>query len=83
MNINLDPYRMFPQAARRVEVLEELKRSWRLFVGDKVARYSLPYNLGVDYLCVAVSNQMAQSMLAKNKGTIARRMAKLLDYDHI
>ena len=81
MNINLDLRRMFPQAARRADILEELQRSWHRFVGDRLAKYSRPYNLGVNYLCVAAANIMVKDMLTKQKGSIARRMAKLLDYE--
>lgn len=69
-------YKMFPEAARRVEILEELKRSWKKFVGPDVARYSMPYNLGVDELCVCVIHHMAEKKLDGSKGSVIRRIAK-------
>ena len=81
MNIDLDPRRMFPQAARRADILEELQRSWHKFVGPALAKHSRPYNLGVNYLCIAAASEMAKDMLTQQKGSIARRMAKLLNYE--
>ena len=77
----LDVYKMFPEAARRVEILEELKRSWGKFVGPDIARYSVPYNLGVNELCVCVTHPMAEKKLHNSKGSVVRRISKHLDCD--
>ena len=77
-----DAERMFPEAARRVKILEELKRTWPNFVeNNAVARNSQPYNLGVNELCVYVTSPYARNSLTRSKGTIARRIAKRLGYD--
>ena len=77
----LDVSKMFPEAARRVEVLEKMKRSWPSIVGMPTARYSQPYNLGVNELWVCVNNPNARNALMKSKGSIVRRIARQLDYD--
>ena len=78
--ISLDVYKMFPAAARRVEILEELKRSW-----DSIARYaardSEPYCLGVNELSILVRNKNAEGMLKSMKGTILREMGKRWGYE--
>ena len=76
-----DVNKMFPEAARRVEVLEKIKRSWSSIVGMPTARYSQPYNLGVNELWVCVNNPNARNTLMKSKGSIVRRIAKQLDYN--
>ena len=77
----LDVSKMFPEAARRVEVLDKMKRSWPSIVGMPTARYSQPYNLGVNELWVCVNNPNARNALMKSKGSIVRRIARQLDYD--
>ena len=77
-----DAEKMFPEAARRVKILEELKRTWPNFVeNNAVARNSRPYNLGVNELWVCVTSPYARNSIMKSKGTIARRIAKRLGYD--
>ena len=77
-----DVEKMFPEAARRVKILEELKRTWPNFVeNNAVARNSRPYNIGVNELWVCVTSPYARNSLMKSKGTIARRIAKRLGYD--
>ena len=80
--IVVDVYKLFPEAARRVEILEKIKRTWPNFVeNNAVARNSQPYNLGVNELWVCVTSPYARNSLARSKGTIARRIAKRLGYD--
>ncbi|MBQ7220210.1 MAG: hypothetical protein IJS28_04440 [Synergistaceae bacterium] len=79
-----DVYAMFPEAARRAEVLENLKRSWPSIVGNYAAgKRSQPYNLGVNELWVRVdaSDLLTRSTLARSKGGIARKIAKQFGYD--
>ena len=78
--ISIDVYKMFPAAARRVQILEELKRSWAGIV-RQAARDSEPYCLGVNELCVAVKNKQAEAMLMNMKGTILRAMNKRWGYE--
>ena len=79
---SLDPYVMFPKAAERVRILERLKQSWASVVGDDVAKWSEPYNLGVDELCIAVRNKKAATKLGSMKGTILRKMESRFGYEH-
>lgn len=78
----LDPYAMFPKAAERVRILERLKLSWASVVGPNLARWSEPYNLGVDELCIAVKNKNAATQLNNMKGTILRKMETRFGYEH-
>ena len=78
--ISFDVERMFPEAARRARVLEQIQRSWPAVVGARIARHSYPYNLGVNELCVMVKNPAAKSMLSNSAGTVARRIAKHFGY---
>ncbi len=80
-NTYLNIYEMFPEAAKRVRILEELKNNWAVFVGRDVARFSQPYKLGVSELCVCVTKPSARIKLMNSKGTIARMMAKKFGYD--
>ena len=77
--ISLDVYKMFPAAARRVQILEELKRSWADIV-RQAARDSEPYCLGVNELCIFVKNDKAENFLNSMKGTILRRMNERWGY---
>ena len=77
-----DAAKMFPQAAERVDVLEKLKRSWPVIVGNNaLAKYSRPYDLGVNELCVCVTDTRAKIMLKNSKGNIARRISQRFGYD--
>ncbi|MBQ3654516.1 MAG: DUF721 domain-containing protein [Synergistaceae bacterium] len=78
----IDVYAMFPKAAERVAILERLKLSWASVVGPALARWSEPYNLGVDELCVAVRNKRAAAQLGSMKGTILRKMEARFGYEH-
>ena len=79
-DIALNMRRMFPEAARRADVLEGLKRSWPGIVGIKLARHSQPYKLGINELCIQVANHHAESMLRNFKGNIVREMVKRFGY---
>ena len=70
--IHIDLERMFPEAARRVRVLEELKRSWSSVVGDAASRHSWPSVLGVDAVTVQVDSDKAAIEVRKSKGNIMR-----------
>lgn len=80
-DITFDLERMFPAAAKRVDVLEGLKRYWAQIVGINYARYSRPYKLGVDELCIQVTKDQVESQLKKSKGSIMRAMANRFGYD--
>ncbi|MBR1658458.1 MAG: DUF721 domain-containing protein [Synergistaceae bacterium] len=73
--ISIDLGKWFPEAARRVEVLEELKRNWASVVGRPAARWSMPSVLGVKELTVDVWNPMAKSQIINMKGNIASALS--------
>ncbi len=79
--MNIDIAKMFPEAARRVEILEGLKRSWAGIVGIPLARCSCPCCLGVDELCISVRDSRAVNMLRKMKGNIERALASRWEYN--
>ena len=78
-----DPYVMFPEAAKRVEILEDIKRKWPLIVGKDAAKYSMPYDLGVSGLWVQVDRKkkFARDTLTKSKKSIERRLARKCGYE--
>lgn len=78
--IRIDICKMFPEAARRVQILKELKRSWK-DIAKRAARDSEPYCLGVNELCVAVKNPNAEKILNNMKGSILRAMTKRWGYE--
>lgn len=78
--LRIDLRKLFPEAAKRVEILERLKRSWPAVVCAMNARYSEPVALGVDYLTVSATNDNAIKNIANMKGTILRGL-KRLGYD--
>ena len=73
ININLE--RMFPEAARRVHVLEELKRSWPSVVGIPASRHSIPCVLGVNTITVSVDSDEAANSLRKSRGNIMKALS--------
>ncbi|MDY6400489.1 MAG: DciA family protein [Synergistales bacterium] len=77
---SLDAEILFPQAAKRVKILESLKKSWASVVSPALARHSTPYNLGINEISVAVDNKKAYDMLAKMKGNILRALLRF-DYE--
>ena len=54
--INLDAKKLFPEVARRMQILEALKSAWPSIVGT-AAKYSRPYDLILNDLYVEVKNQ--------------------------
>ncbi len=74
----ISPAMWFPEAAKRVRVLEELKRSWASIVGIPNSRYSSPVVLGVNKIVVAAANKQVSNMLAKMKGNIMRALSSRL-----
>lgn len=75
--LRIDPRKLFPEAVKRVKILEDLKRSWPSIVGIENARYSWPCVLGVDGLTVEAVNDQTRNNLAKMKGTILRGLSSL------
>ncbi len=73
-HINIDIERLFPEAARRVRVLEELKRSWPSVVRNAAAR-SMPSVLGVNAITVLVDSEHTANMIRKMKGNIMRALS--------
>ena len=71
---------LFPEAARRVKILEDLRRSWAGVVGIALARNSCPEVLGVNEIQVSVKDQKAMSMMQKTKGKIESTLKKRYDY---
>lgn len=78
--MEIDLRHMFPEAYRRYEVLEGLKRYWSAIVGLDVARYSQPYNLGILELFVFVKSDKAKAKLLRMQGNITRQMIKRWGY---
>lgn len=74
--MNIDLAGMFPEAARRVEILEGLRKSWAGVVGAVLARNSWPSCLGVNELRVEVRDRQAGNMLLKMKGNILRALER-------
>lgn len=75
-SIYIDAARMFPEAAKRVRILEELTRFWPSVVGGNISRYSRPCVLGVNELVVSVNNDYALQKLMNMKGTILRKLSR-------
>ena len=78
--ISLNLELLYPEAARRVQILEELRRSWPGVVGVERARHSMPYNLGVSAISVAVDDVRAVDMLKSVKGNILRALRLRFQY---
>lgn len=79
--IIIDVEKLFPEAARRVKILEDLQKSWAGVVGIALARNSFPEVLGVDGIKIFAANQKTLSMLSNMKGNITRALKKRYDYD--
>ncbi|MBR1486011.1 MAG: DUF721 domain-containing protein [Synergistaceae bacterium] len=71
---------LFPEAARRVKILEALKNSWASIFPPMIARHSFPYNLGINEISISVDNNNAAAMLKNSLGNILRAL-KRLDYE--
>lgn len=67
---------LFPEAARRVEILEALKKSWAGVVRPAIARHSTPYNLGVNEISIAIDDETIRGMLKGMKGNILRALLR-------
>ncbi|MBQ7217663.1 MAG: DUF721 domain-containing protein [Synergistaceae bacterium] len=78
----IDIYAMFPQAAIRAGILEELKRSWPLVVRN-LAKSSEPYCLGVNELYICTNNPKAAGQLMKMKGNILRSLSRYWGYEPV
>lgn len=76
----IDVYAMFPEAAKRVRILEELKRSWPVIVRN-FARASEPYCLGVNELYICTKNPKVTGQLMRMKGSILRVMTNRWGYE--
>ena len=76
--IIIDAKKWFPEAARRVEILERLRRSWEMVVRmPAIARNSWPIILGVNELTVEVRDDAARERLSKMKGNIEGALRRL------
>lgn len=76
--IIIDAWKCFPEAARRVEILERLRRSWGMVVRmPAIARNSWPIVLGVNELTVEVTDDTARKMLSNMKGNIEGALKRL------
>ena len=73
--IHIDFEKLFPEAARRVRVLEELKLSWPSVVGNIVSRHSMPCVLGVNTITVSVDSDEAANNIRKSRGNIMRALS--------
>ena len=79
MNINLR--KLYPEAVRRVEILEGLKKCWPSVV-RMAAKYSIPYCLGVNELTVSVSNPQTADMIKRMRGNIMHVLSQRFNYKH-
>ena len=76
--IIIDAKKWFPEAARRVEILERLRRSWEMVVRmPAIARNSWPIILGVNELTIEVRDDAARERLSKMKGNIEGALRRL------
>ncbi|MBQ9418896.1 MAG: DUF721 domain-containing protein [Synergistaceae bacterium] len=78
--IFIDLEALYPEAARRVKILEALQKSWASVVSPALARHSFPYNLGVNEIAVAVDGAQAANMLKNMKGNILRVLSARFEY---
>lgn len=73
--IHIDIEKLFPEAARRVRVLEELKHSWPSVVGIAASRHSWPCVLGVNAITVMADSDKAATNVRNAKGNIMRALS--------
>ena len=78
--IVIDVEKLFPEAARRVEILKDLQKSWFSVVGFPMALNSYPYNLGVNEICIAAKNKNARSILFNMRGNIIKILQSRYNY---
>ena len=76
--IVIDVSKVFPEAARRVEILAKLRERWPVVVRN-LSRWSWPDVLGVNELTIRVNaqGQQAKDKLNKMKGNVVRALSKL------
>ena len=76
--IKIDVSKLFPEAARRVEILAKLRENWPSVVRN-LARWSTPDVLGVNELTVKVDirGRQAKDRLKSMKGNVVRALSKL------
>lgn len=75
--LTIDIERLFPEAARRVEILERLKRAWPSIVSPMLSKWSEPVILGVNELTVLATRPEAAERLSKMKGNVARALSRM------
>ena len=75
--IIIDAARMFPEAANRKRILEDLKRKWAGIAG-RAARDTVPYSLSANELCVVSRNKRASDILMRLQGNIIRALTQRL-----
>lgn len=73
--IHIDLERLFPEAAERVRVLEDLKRKWHSVIRRDIAAHSMPCVLGVNAITVLVDSEDTAKMIRKMKGNITRALS--------
>lgn len=78
--IFIEAEHLFPEAARRVKILEALKNSWATLFKNGVGRHSYPYNLGINEIFIFVDNRNAENMIRKSRGNVLQAL-KRLDYE--
>ena len=71
--IIIDVEQLFPEAARRVKILEDSQ--------NPLARNSFPEVLGVHEIQISVRDRKAASMMQNMKGNIERALKKRYDYE--
>jgi len=76
----ITPENLFPEAARRVKILEALKSSWSALFPPMIARHSHPYNLGINEIFIAVDNKNTEIVIKNSRGNILRAL-KRFDYE--
>ena len=76
--IVIDVSKVFPEAARRVEILAKLRERWPVVVRN-LSRWSWPDVLGVNELTIRVNIQgkQAKDKLNKMKGNVVRALSNL------
>lgn len=83
VNTYLNIHKMFPRAAKVVEILGWLQQCWPEIVGTEAAAYSKPYKLGFEELCVYVDRDktLAKNRLMSMKGNILKTMCERFGYE--
>ena len=69
--ITINLAKIFPAAARRVEILEDLQKNWADIV-KQYAPHSKPYNLGINKIEVEADSELAANNIRNMKGNILR-----------